>query len=128
MYPRIGVDLVNIPRVKGMIATAFASTIRVMLLDEELADCQRAGRLDAVSVAGRLAIKEAVFKTFRSCGHPLPWTDIHVHIEQGGAPAVTLRGRAHALASAARMNDAISVSLAHEDDYAIAVAFCIVSQ
>lgn len=126
MLPYIGIDLVSIPRVRDMIDTSFDATVGRMLRSNELAACHRAGRLDAVSVAGKLAIKEAVFKVFRSRGDPLPWTDIQVQAEEGAAPSVSLDGRARALANAARIGDDISISLTHERDYAIAVAvaFC----
>ncbi|VFR17938.1 Holo-[acyl-carrier protein] synthase [plant metagenome] len=125
MYPRIGVDLVSVSRVKDMIATAFGSTVARMLRPDEIQACRRAGQLDAVSVAGRLAIKEAVFKTFQSRGHPLPWRDIQVQGRHGEAPCVALFGRARRLASAACIGEDITVSLTHEHDYAVAVAFCL---
>ncbi|PKU22090.1 holo-ACP synthase [Telmatospirillum siberiense] len=128
MNGRIGVDLVPIDRVKRMINGSAISALYAMLTEKEVSECRRAGGLDEFSIAGRLAIKEAVFKLFHCRDGVLPWSDIHVSSTEGGVPAVQLSGRAAALAKGANLTSDIAVSLSHDGDYAIAVAVSLVDQ
>jgi holo-[acyl-carrier protein] synthase len=93
-----------------------------MLHSNELSECVRGGRLDASSVAGRLAVKEAVFKLFRCQEAVVPWRSIRIAGPSGTWPVVYLEGTAAQLAWNAGIRSEISVSISHDGAYAVAVA------
>ncbi|MGH3793852.1 MAG: 4'-phosphopantetheinyl transferase family protein [Pseudonocardiaceae bacterium] len=122
MPVRIGVDLVPLTRAQALLEPANRSVLARMLHRDEISECTRAGRLDPSSVAGRLAVKEAVFKLFRCRGGVLPWRSIHVEGQPGTWPVVYLDGAAAELARAAGICSEISISISHDGAYAVAVA------
>lgn len=93
-----------------------------MLHPDEISECTRGGRLDVSSVAGRLAVKEAVFKLLRCRDAVVPWRSIRVEGPLGTWPVVYLDGAAAKLARAAGIHSEISVSISHDGAYAVAVA------
>jgi phosphopantetheine--protein transferase-like protein len=92
-----------------------------MLDPGELADCRTASGLDVLSLCGRIAAKEAAFKTLRVRGRLLPWRDIVVRRSDGGWPLVRLRRSAADMAAESGITE-ITVSISHDVDYAVAVA------
>jgi holo-[acyl-carrier protein] synthase len=113
---RVGIDIVPLARVRAMLESA-PQVLRRHFTEAELAD----GGADVAGLAGRLAAKEAVFKTIRSPGAVLPWLGIQIHTEAGGWPVAALSGRAATLAAAAGFLD-VDISISHDGDYAIAAA------
>jgi holo-[acyl-carrier protein] synthase len=120
--PRVGVDLVLISRAEELIQPERGPALFRMLRPEEITACTRQGRLDPSAVAGFLAVKEAVFKLFHQRDRPVPWRSMRVEGGAGRWPVVHLDGTAAALAEAAGLSSEISVSLAHDGAYAVAVA------
>ncbi|MDH6134299.1 holo-[acyl-carrier protein] synthase [Kitasatospora sp. MAA4] len=119
---RVGIDLVPFERVRQLTADAGEPVLRRMLSEAETALCRRATGWDIAGVAGRLAAKEAVFKTLRTRGQPLPWLGIEILKDDGGAPFVRFSGRAAQLARDAGIEQ-VDVSITHDEPYAVAVAF-----
>ncbi len=117
----VGVDIVSVRRMADMIARLgerFAA--RVFALAEiETAPSVPARR--AQHFAARFAAKEAVFKLLGTSTAAPPWRDVEVVRTQAGAPLVRLHGRALDLARALGLDD-ITVSMSHEDEYAVAIA------
>ena len=72
--------------------------------------------------AGRWAAKEAVSKVLGLGVRGIGWKDIEVERMPTGQPAVRLHGRAAARAEQLGMGR-IALSITHESDYAVAVAF-----
>ena len=72
--------------------------------------------------AGRWAAKEAVSKVLGLGVRGIGWKDIEIERLPTGQPAVRLHGRAAARAEQLGM-DRIAVSITHESDYAVAIAF-----
>jgi holo-[acyl-carrier protein] synthase len=122
MSYRIGVDVVQLSRAHELLEPGTRPVLDRMLVADEIVECTRSGRVDASAVAGRLAIKEAVFKLFHHHGPVVPWRSIRVLGEAGTWPAVHLVDEALAFARAAGINSEISVSLSHDGEYAVAVA------
>ena len=120
--PRIGVDIVLISRAEELIRPDHEPALSRMLRPEEMTACTRQGRLDPSAVAGFLAVKEAVFKLFHQRDRPVPWRSVRVEGGSGRWPVVHLDGTAVELAQATGLNTEISVSLAHDGAYAVAVA------
>jgi holo-[acyl-carrier protein] synthase len=72
--------------------------------------------------AGRWAAKEAVSKVLGLGVRGIGWRDIEIERLPTGQPAVRLHGRAAARADQLGL-DRIAVSITHEREYALAVAF-----
>ena len=75
-------------------------------------------------MAGRWAAKEAVSKVLGLGVRGIGWRDIEIERLPTGQPAVRLHGRAADRAEQLGM-ERIAVSITHELDYAVAVAFGI---
>ncbi|MDF9817145.1 holo-[acyl-carrier protein] synthase [Streptomyces sp. SPB162] len=109
-------------RVDSMLAEHGDAVLSRMLTPAELGDCHRDGRLDILSVAGRLAAKEAAFKALNTTGAVLPWLGMEVLKVPGGKPVLTLRwATARRLADQAGVSG-IRISISHDGAYAVAIA------
>src|SRR5205814_5767142 len=76
------------------------------------------------TLAGRWAAKEAVSKVLGLGVRGIGWREIEVERLPTGQPAVRLHGRAEARARQLGM-ERIALSISHEADYAVAIAFGI---
>jgi holo-[acyl-carrier protein] synthase len=74
------------------------------------------------TMAGRWAAKEAVSKVLGLGVRGIGWRDIEIERLPTGQPAVRLHGRAAARAEQLEMGR-IAISITHESDYAVAIAF-----
>ena len=74
------------------------------------------------TLAGRWAAKEAVSKVLGLGVRGIGWRDIEIERLPTGQPAVRLHGRAAARAQQLGM-DRVAVSISHESEYAVAIAF-----
>ena len=74
------------------------------------------------TLAGRWAAKEAVSKVLGLGVRGIGWREIEIERLPTGQPAVRLHGRAAARAEQLGMGR-IAVSISHESDYAVAIAF-----
>jgi holo-[acyl-carrier protein] synthase len=117
----VGIDIVLTGRVRSMIADHGERILTRMLTAAELEDCRKGGRLDLLSVAGRLAAKEAAFKALAVSDSALPWLGLEVRSAGGGRPCLHLNGTAHTLAARSGVSS-VRISISHDGDYAVAVA------
>ncbi len=83
--------------------------------EDELETCRRDPRL----LAARFAGKEAAMKAL-ACTDRLPWQSIAVTFDDGGCPALELRGAAE-LAARAQGVSFVSIALSHVASHAAAV-------
>lgn len=105
-----GVDIVSVPRMRRLLARFGDRLTERLFTPAERRYCS--SRPDpALHYAARFAAKEAVRK---AVGRTLPWREVEVVRLADGKPVVEVPGVA------------VSVSLAHDGDYA--VAFCIASE
>src|SRR5947207_14171412 len=106
----IGVDLVNIPRMRDVIDRWQDRFLRRVFTEAEIAYCRR--RRDPVPhFAARFAAKEAAMKalgTGLSMG--VKWRELEVRLERGQAPRLVLHGRSRQLGQA-RGGDTMLLSL-----------------
>lgn len=124
-WANLGMDIVSVNRVRRLMADHGEAFFDRMLDPGELADCRTSTGLDVLSLCGRIAAKEATFKTLRVRNKFLPWRDIVVRRSDGGWPLVELRGSAAAMAADSGITE-ITVSISHDVDYAVAVAAPII--
>lgn len=114
----LGIDIVKVERIASAISrfgTRFAD--RVLTPRE-----QRYVRQRPETFAGRWAAKEAVSKVLGLGVRGVGWRDIEVERLPTGQPSIVLHGRAAERAAQLGMGR-IAVSISHEAEFAVAVAF-----
>jgi holo-[acyl-carrier protein] synthase len=116
-----GTDIVGVARVARLIDERGQKFLERWFTPAEIAYCSAKAR-PSLHFAARLAAKEAVVKALRlPWDGPVPWRDIEITHDEGGAPQVRLSGR---LLRTAERDDVrwIEVSLSHCEEYATATA------
>ncbi len=110
-----GVDIIEIPRVQGVLDRYGDRFQQRVFTAGELAYCR--GR--APNLAARFAAKEATMKALGTGTRGVSWKDIEVSRAESGAPSIVLHGRAKARAQRLGVQE-ISLSLSHSREYAVA--------
>jgi holo-[acyl-carrier protein] synthase len=116
----LGIDIIRIDRIRATLARFGPRFTSRVLTDHE----QRYVRGRPETMAGRWAAKEAVSKVLGLGVRGIGWRDIEIERLPTGQPSVRLHGRAAARADQLGM-ERIAVSISHESDYAVAIAFGI---
>ena len=114
----LGIDIIKVERIRHSLARFGARFSGRVLTPAE----QRYVRDRPETFAGRWAAKEAVSKVLGLGVRGIGWKDIEIERLPTGQPAVRLHGRAERRAQQLGM-DRIAVSITHESDYAVAIAF-----
>jgi holo-[acyl-carrier protein] synthase len=116
----LGIDIVKIDRIRAAMDRFGERFSRRVLTDAE----RRYVRDRAETFAGRWAAKEAVSKVLGLGVRGIGWRDIEIQRLPTGQPSVRLDGRAAQRAEQLGMGR-IAVSISHEAEYAVAIAFGI---
>jgi holo-[acyl-carrier protein] synthase len=116
----LGIDIIKIERIASALKRFGDRFPKRVLTDAE----HRYVRNRPQNFAGRWAAKEAVSKVLGLGVRGVGWRDIEIVRLPTGAPSVRLAGRAAARAEQLGMGR-IAVSISHEGDYAVAIAFGI---
>ncbi|MHB8397681.1 MAG: holo-ACP synthase [Candidatus Limnocylindrales bacterium] len=116
----LGIDIIRVDRIAASLARFGDRFTRRILTSGE----QRHVRGRPETMAGRWAAKEAVSKVLGLGVRGIGWRDIEIERLPTGQPAVRLHGRAAVRADQLGM-DRIAVSISHESEYAVAIAFGI---
>jgi holo-[acyl-carrier protein] synthase len=116
----LGIDIIKVERIANALKRFGDRFPRRVLTDSEA----RYVRNRPENFAGRWAAKEAVSKVLGLGVRGVGWTEIEIVRLPTGAPSVRLSGRAARRAEQLGMGR-IAVSISHEGDYAVAVAFGI---
>ena len=116
----VGIDIIKVERIRASIERFGERFSKRVLTPGE----QRYVRMRPETFAGRWAAKEAVSKVLGLGVRGIGWRDIEVERLPTGQPSVRLHGRAAARAEQLGM-DRIALSISHESDYAVAIAFGI---
>lgn len=114
----VGIDIIKVERIRASIERFGERFAKRVLTPAE----QRYVRMRPETFAGRWAAKEAVSKVLGLGVRGIGWRDIEVERLPTGQPAVRLHGRAAARAEQLGM-ERIALSISHESDYAVAIAF-----
>src|SRR6476659_109101 len=114
----LGIDIIKVDRIRTTLERFGSRFSRRVLTPGE----QRYVRARPETMAGRWAAKEAVSKVLGLGVRGIGWRDIEVERLPTGQPAIRLHGRAAARAEQLGMGR-IAVSISHESDYAVAIAF-----
>jgi holo-[acyl-carrier protein] synthase len=121
----VGADLVEVDRVRRMLAEKGAHVFDRLLTPAEAAYC-RTRPEPAEHVAVRLAAKEAVYKALQGseAARGIGWRDIEVTRGPDGRPDVVLSGLASKRASELGVRQVL-LSLSHTHQSALAVALLV---
>ncbi|HET7027672.1 MAG TPA: holo-ACP synthase [Candidatus Limnocylindrales bacterium] len=116
----LGIDIVRVERIRDTLSRFGPRFSSRVLTDRE----RRYVRDRPETFAGRWAAKEAVSKVLGLGVRGIGWRDIEIERLPTGQPSVRLHGRAAARAEQLAMGR-IALSISHEHDYAVAIAFGI---
>jgi holo-[acyl-carrier protein] synthase len=116
----LGIDIIKVARIRDTLARFGPRFSERVLTPAE----RRYVRDRPETLAGRWAAKEAVSKVLGLGVRGIGWKEIEVERLPTGQPAVLLHGRAARRAEQLGMNR-IALSISHESDYAVAIAFGI---
>lgn len=114
----LGIDIIKVDRIRGSIEKFGERFSNRVLTPNE----RRYVRDRPETFAGRWAAKEAVSKVLGLGVRGIGWKEIEVVRLPTGQPSVQLHGRAAARAEQLGMGR-IALSISHESDYAVAIAF-----
>ena len=114
----LGLDIIRVERIRDALARFGERFTRRVLTPAEATYVR--GRPE--TFAGRWAAKEAVSKVLGLGVRGIGWLDIEIERLPTGQPAVLLHGRAAARADQLGLAR-IAVSITHEREYALAIAF-----
>ncbi|MCX7865630.1 MAG: holo-ACP synthase [Limisphaera sp.] len=120
----VGIDLIEVERIRASQARFGERFLRRILHEREVAYCQ-SHRDPAPFLAARFAAKEAISKAFGTgIGSQLGWLDMEVGRRETGEPFVILHGKALDLL-ARRGATTVLLSLSHTQQHATAVALLV---
>ena len=111
----IGIDIIEIPRIKKAITRWGQAFLHRVYTDSEL----KLYREKPSSLAARFACKEAVMKLLGTGRNGIHWREIETLSHPSGKPLLNLYGGARSQANKLGIKE-IAVSLAHSKEYAIA--------
>ncbi|MFQ5996899.1 MAG: holo-ACP synthase [Dehalococcoidales bacterium] len=111
----IGIDIIEIARIKEAIARWGETFLRRVYTDAEL----ERYREKPASLAARFACKEAVMKLLGTGRNGVRWREIETLSHPSGKPLLNLYGGAQSQANKLGITE-IAVSLSHSKEYAIA--------
>jgi holo-[acyl-carrier protein] synthase len=122
MNLRTGIDIIEIPRIREVIARRGAPFLNRIFTPNEQRYCNSLTVDPATRYAGRFAAKEAIVKALGSgIGAQVGWLDVEIICRDNGEPAVFLSERVRERYDQPR----ISVSISHCREYATAIAIWI---
>ncbi len=118
MVEGLGVDVVDIARVRGIVDRWGDHFLRKVFTDREIAYA-RARKNSLHHIAARFAVKEAVAKAVATGWQGgFRWKDVEVENDAKGKPSVVLGGALKTLLEGAN----IQISISHSDTVVIGVA------
>lgn len=116
----LGIDIIKVDRIRDTLAKFGRRFSNRVLTEAE----DRYVRDRPETFAGRWAAKEAVSKVLGLGVRGIGWRDIEIVRLPTGQPSIRLHGRAASRAEQLGMGR-IAVSITHEAEYAVAIAFGI---
>ena len=120
----IGIDLVEIPRLRRVVERWQERFLHRVFTEEELAYCM--SRRDPIPhLAARFAAKEAALKALGTgLRMGMRWRELEVRRERGRAPRLHLSGTSRKI-GLAKGAETLLLSLTHDGDYAMAQAILV---
>ena len=120
----IGIDLVEIPRMRRVVERWQDRFLERVFTQRELAYC-RARKDPIPHLAVRFAAKEAALKALGTgLRMGVSWRELEIQRERGQAPTLVLSGRSRKIGEA-RGGRRVLLALTHDGDYACAHAMLV---
>jgi holo-[acyl-carrier protein] synthase len=121
MIHGVGIDIVEVERIRKAIARYGDRFLRRVFTAEEIEHCS--GKADTyLRYAARFAAKEAAFKSLRGRWRKgMRWLDFETRGTESSPPSVRLNGVAAALQRELGVTT-VHLSISHDRGYAVAVA------
>jgi holo-[acyl-carrier protein] synthase len=119
-HVRTGIDIVQISSIDASLRSFGTRFTRRLFTAAEIDDANAQPRLAAKRYAERFAAKEAALKAFDLAHAGINWRDIEVVQDGRGGCHLCLHGKAAQLVEPLPA-DAVSLSLSHDGDYAMAI-------
>ncbi|EEM49199.1 MULTISPECIES: holo-ACP synthase [Bacillus] len=123
----IGSDIIEVDKVKESINYFGKKYLLKLYTDKEIDYCMRFYNTYAQNFAARFAVKEAVIKILNPSDYHISFRDIELEKNNDGSCNVRLHNNARILAKNKNIND-FSVSLSHEEKYALATVIASVKR
>jgi holo-[acyl-carrier protein] synthase len=117
--PGIGVDIVNVQRLKTLYEHWREKLLIRLFTEQEQIICRKTQGYRWYSLAGRFSAKEAVKKILASRGEEANWTDIEIVNGLYGEPYINLSDQAR-LALTRAGYSRLALSISHDANLAIA--------
>lgn len=115
----VGIDIVEIKRIKRAIERSGDAFINRIFTDKEIEYCKKQ-RNPYQHFAARFAAKESVLKAFGLGWNSMPWKTMEIVNDEFQKPRVILYGKFEELMKEKRV-DKIHCSLSHFGEYAVAI-------
>ncbi len=121
MIKGIGIDIVEVARLKKMVRDSNKTFLTRCFTKDEIAFCN--SKADTFHrFAGKLAAKEAVYKAMNlSWDSSLPWKEIEIRHSEKSDPMVYCSGKIQRQKELLHIKS-IQISISHCEQYAVAVA------
>lgn len=122
MIKGMGIDIIEIDRIRRVLARR-RGFIKRFFSEEEI-EYYESRNLNAASIAGGFAAKEAVAKAMGTGFRDMCWTDIVILHDELGKPLVRMEGRAKDACFQLGIKE-ILITISHSRDYAVANALAM---
>ncbi|WP_319562169.1 holo-ACP synthase [Marispirochaeta sp.] len=120
----VGNDIVEVPRIRSLLAQSSERFMKRCFTSGEIRDCQGKAH-PAVHFAGRWAAKEAVFKALKlQWDRAFSWKEIEICGGPDHSPGVLLSREIRSGYPENQVPD-ILLSISHCDEYAFAIALAV---
>ncbi|MFH1347633.1 MAG: holo-ACP synthase [Candidatus Margulisiibacteriota bacterium] len=121
MIKGIGIDIIEIDRIKDAVEKYGENFLKKVFTEKEIKYCRRRKTYRIPELAVRFAAKEAYSKAigtgitgFGRKNNGVKWTDIEIKNDSLGKPLILIKGK---------MSKNAHVSLSHSRDYAVAAVY-----
>jgi holo-[acyl-carrier protein] synthase len=119
----IGIDLIEIHRIKGELEKFGDRFCGSIFTEDEVEYCKKGSNIDvqAQCFAGRFSAKEAFFKSIGTgLRNKFSWKDVEIMNDELGKPSFRLRNKAREFIEAIGVSN-IQLSISHSRENAVAV-------
>lgn len=123
MIHGIGIDLIEIDRIKGELERSGDRFCTSIFTEDEIKYCKKGSNIDvrAQCFAGRFSAKEAFFKSIGTgLRNKLSWKDVEIMNDELGKPSFRLRKKAREFVEEIGVSN-IQLSISHNRENAVAV-------
>ena len=111
MVKGIGIDIIEIERIKKAVAKSGDKFLKKVFTDHELTYCNKKSKLKVPELAARFAAKEAYMKALGTGLRGIHFKEIEIRNDKAGQPYLKVRGK---------FLPKVHLSLSHSLDFAVA--------